>query len=335
MKKYVLLYILAILLLLVGISGCRSGSSGYSSSGVSYDDDYHSGYDGITMEFVNGNPPYRLYAPSSGSYGPQTDSFNIMVEVQNEGAYDVSNYKFVLSGFDSNIVDLADPWRKENLDSMSQGGDGLFSGRGADNPIGDIDTVTWQVNTMSLPDGIDRFDQRFMVSTCYDYQTTAAIPICVDPRPWRTEVKERVCTPGDMSLSGGQGAPVAVSHVEVIPMNDKVQLKVEIRNAGNGEVLSWGGSGSPAYLWNSCPHDLEYIDLNRVWVENPVLGGRSCVPTPNPVILNNGRGYFHCTVDLFTQEGREDAYISSLNIILKYGYTESIYTDVDVTAIPG
>jgi len=330
MKKEILI-ITALTLLLVGCAP-PGGSSGGSYRGG---DDYHTGYNGISMRFIQGNPPTTLYASESGG-SAQTENFKIMLEVQNDGAYDLTGgtlYKYILSGYDDTIVQLGSGpnegrghWYKTSTDDG-----GLLRGRSTDNPVGDFDTLTWNVDRIVLPDGTDSFSQRFMVSACYDYQTTASIAVCVDPKPWKATSREKVCTPGSASVSGGQGAPVAVTNVDVTPMNDKVQMKVTIQNSGNGRVLSTQGSAA------NCPHDLDYNDLDEVDVQ-VTLGQVSSgcrEAKPNPVQLVNGRGFFYVTCDLGTTSGREDAYMTTLKVVLDYGYTQSVYQNMEIVAVPG
>jgi hypothetical protein len=290
------------------------------------DGDIHRGYKGITMRFVEGYPPNQIYAPKY-----QSDQFNIIMEVQNEGTGTPNNHLFVLSGYDPNIIKFGSSSAHYYRKAYSN----KYTGKSLDNPVGHIDTEMWEKVYVTLPDGTDRFRQSFLVTQCYDYQTTATIGVCVDPKPWKAGKSNQICNPGAVTLSGGQGAPVSITNVDVSPMTNKVQLKVEVQNVGDGDVVdklevcrTVGGC--------RCPHDLEITDLNEVDIDTVVLGtGKMCTDlNPNPVLLVNGRGYFYCTVDVTPTDGREDAYVSQLKVVLTYGYRSSIRKDMEIIAVP-
>lgn len=311
--------ILLLFTLIFIISCATSGSPKRPGSYI--DENYHRGYDGINMEFVEGNPPYRIYAPS----GSLIDSYYIILELTNEGSFDVTDNHFIISGYDNNIFDIQESYFQNPP---------VLEGRSTYNPRGGFETLRWTVQGTHLPTGIDQFQQKFMVSACYDYQTTASIPICVDPNPWEYTSREKICTPDNVPVSGGQGAPVAITHVEVTPMNNRVQMKIEIQNVGDGRVVS---NDVPIGNLNSrCPFNLDYNDLNKVELATmPDIGGVRGSCTPDEIILVNNRANFYCTFDGINQNGRDDAYLSTLNIQLAYKYTSSVYRDIEVISVPG
>jgi len=315
MKKFILT-----VFLLIFIIGC-SGGSGPGRPNSYIDENYHSGTRGLEMRFITGNPPYRVYAPN----GFLTDQYNIMLEVKNEGAYDISSQHFIVSGYDSNIFELEEPYFQVP---------DLLEGRSSNNPIGGFDTLKWTVRRTVLPEGTDRFDQRFMVSACYDYETRASIPVCVDPNPWEYTTREKICMPEHVSVGSGQGAPVSISHIEVTPMKNKVQMKVEVANNGNGRVVSLGVP--LGRLDSHCPFNLGYDELDRIsFGQMPDLGGIIGSCTPDEILLVNGRGAFYCTFNNVNKDGRDDAYTTTLNINLVYKYTSSVQQSIEVLTVPG
>jgi len=117
-------------------------------------------------------------------------------------------------------------------------------------------------------------------------------------------------------------------------MNNKVQMKIEIQNVGNGRVVN---NAVPIGMVSSrCPFNLDHQDLNKINLNVfPDVGGIVGDCTPDELILVDGRTYFYCTFSGVNQGGRDDAYMSTLNIKLEYKYSSSEYQDIEVVAVPG
>jgi len=309
-KRFISLFLILVIAVFI-FSGC----GGYQSrTNRPEDEDYHRGTQGLVMEFVDNNPPDRIY-DSSHSYA---DSFNIIVELRNEGASTPVNYKWYLSGFDPGILLLGSSAEKTNVE-------GTLEGKSVTNPYGGYALVEWIDNDVVLPMGTDKYEPRILITSCYDYVTEASIPVCIDPRPYDAHIRDEVCTPYT-ETSTGQGAPVAVTRVEVVPLTGKVQFKITIENRGDGSVIH-----PLAVPWN-CPNNLVWQDLNQVdvYVSLPSAAAGSCTPA-NPIRLVEDRGYVYC---MFDGLGGESAYNTILNVELVYGYTSSIYKNIQVIRIP-
>ena len=94
-----------------------------------------------------------------------------------------------------------------------------------------------------IPQGESEKDGLFRVTAKYAYQTEASADVCVDPyfKESRYENVIKTCEMKDISLSGGQGAPVTVTKVETkksLISEDRIKMEytIYIENKGKGEV---------------------------------------------------------------------------------------------------
>jgi hypothetical protein len=182
-----------------------------------------------------------------------------------------------------------------------------------------------------LPEGIDSLNQKFLISACYDYETIANPIVCIDPGLYKVRSFAEACTVGPVSGGGGQGAPVAVSSVDVdMAGENTVAFKIYVSNVGGGTVLRNGlnlvGEGA-----HSCPYDLKFDDYNVVNYDVTMSGGSmiKCSPAGETRLVS-GRGTIACT---FSVSG-DSAYTTPLRIKLRYGYTSSITKSVTIVKTP-
>lgn len=278
-------------------------------SDASTPDKYHVGNDGLKIKFMTGTPPTKVY---------ENDDLTVVVEVTNKGAYPTSDSghnfdgKIFIGGFDSSYIAISPT--SVQLDS------GLY-GKDQYNDEGTYDTETFTATSVSLPDETDSYNPNLQISACYKYKTYASPVVCIDPDPYSSELEDEVCTVRDQSLSGGQGAPVAVTKVEESVTKDQVKFKIHFRNVGDGWVID------PDYINSDCP-DTDRENLNKVDVNVRLSGAQASCKPQNPVHLVNGAGYVVCD----TQKPSEStpAYTTPLLIELTYGYSTSISTKVSI-----
>ena len=54
----------------------------------------------------------------------------------------------------------------------------------------------------------------------------ADVVVCIDPDPYSVVQEQKVCNIGDVSVSGGQGAPIAVTRIEEEVGSDKIYFRI-------------------------------------------------------------------------------------------------------------
>lgn len=272
------------------------------------------GTKGLEMQFMKDLPPDKMY---------DTNTLSIIAELGNKGTFDLTGSKCMvhLSGYDKTII--------RGIDENKYCGDGLW-GKSVGSPEGGSDTVEFSSDLIRLPEGVDSFPQKLILTACYEYETIANPVICINPNQYKINAIEEACTVNDVSLSGGQGAPVEVSKVEVDMIGeDSASFVIYISNVGGGTVIRPGISvtGSSAH---SCPFDLEYDDYNIVDYSVGMSGGSMIKCSPEEVRLVNNQARLFCR---FSVSG-ENAYTTPLQIRLSYNYMDSISKTVEIFKTP-
>ncbi|MBI2129334.1 hypothetical protein HYU07_03770 [Candidatus Woesearchaeota archaeon] len=319
MKKEIKI-LFAIILLAVLIAGCSSYSK--ESANRPKEIKFHTGTQGVVMNFMKNAPPDRMF---------DGDKVDFVVEVKNNGAYpetDSFQGYLYISGYDVNAF-------------QDQGWDGgnllpsTLQGITENNPVGGYATKTFKA-TVKVPFEGDSYSPTIVISSCYTYKTIAEASICIDPEPYRTSDEPQVCSIHDVSLGGGQGAPVAVTRVDEDVTRDKVIFKIYIRNSGGGRVFT-----TDAFNNNKCPSNLDFSDVNKVLLDGgslgvqlPGAGQAECTPRgtyDDPIRLVDNNGVITCTFNKPITSG--PAYTTTLQMNLVYGYTSTIQKTIKIINI--
>ncbi len=268
------------------------------------------------MSFVPNLPPQRLF---------DNEKFLAVVDVENKGTYDVGGPgdRIYISGFDPSIIA-----------NIRTSGYSLpfLEGRSQFVPQGALDRASFEGVIRSLrAKNIDRFPVRILATACYGYKTIASETICIDPQPLSATTKQKVCYPTAVSL-GTQGAPIAVSDIEVEPSPRRTRFKISVHNVGSGDVFRFGAD----YLDKCSPFTtpLGFDEVDYVMVEDVIISGTSIRPTCKPLDdghmrLTNGRGSIFCEFMTFG----EDAYTTPITVILSYGYRNTIFKELEILPI--
>jgi len=307
--------IVTIILLLIVISvGCKRGPSPDAEQGGAKE--IYKGTKGLEMRFVKDMPQSKLY---------DTSDLTILLELENKGTSDLSgsNCRLYLSGFDDKIIRGLD---KTKICSP------FLEGKSSLNPEGGYSTQQFSTDLIDLPDYLDSLNQKLLITACYEYQTKASPTICVDPNLYEIGPIERGCTVKDVTLSGGQGAPVAISGVDVEMIGkNKVAFDIKVSNLGRGTVLSPGTS-----VFTDCPYSVDPKDYNIVKYDVDMSGGSVIRCTPEiegaqKTRLVNNNGIIHCAFEISS----DTAYTTPLRITLDYNYMDSISKNIEIIKTPG
>ena len=299
--------IMALLLIAVIVfSGCdliKGGSTKVNSN-------YFKGTKGIEMSFKSGLPPSKIY---------EGDKFHAVLDIRNLGSYPdkgAPEGRLFISGFDKNAINGY--W--ENYDYFPKS----LPGKTPLNPTGGHATKVYKDREVRVPFDNEKYSATVQVTACYKYRTTATPVVCIDPEPGN-RIPDKPCRPQVVSMSGGQGAPVAVTKVEPRISSEGIYFTIYIQNVGKGKVISTS-------KYSSCPFNVDYNDINKVLVQAslPYDSSPECTPTGtnyNPVILSNsGSGAITCR---FNNPGGQ-AYKTPLKIRIDYVYSSSIKKDIEI-----
>lgn len=307
MKKRLMVLITVFVLF---ISGCNLNDS----SGPSQSEDIHSGTEGLDMDFVRNLPPSRIY---------DTASLTILAELENKGAYDLTERNCLLH------LHGADPNTFIGLTKVKECGN--MKGKSTEYPKGEKNSVEFGTDTINLMEGLDSLPQNFVLTACYDYETVATPVVCIDPTFYEANPIRGACTVSDVSMSGGQGAPVSVSRVGVNMLGrDRVSFEIDIKNSGGGTILRNGID-----LYNTCPGPIPYSDTDIVEYDIDMRGATKIRCSPEldggpRVRLTGNTARIVCTFSV----SETTAYTTPLNINLAYSYMDSISKSVEVIKTP-
>ena len=285
------------------VSGCNNRATSNQP------DKYHVGTKGLEMSFIHGTPPSKIY---------EGDDLTVVVQLQNKGAFpsEDSGYHFEgklhIGGFDTQYINI-NP-RVAQIDSSLYGKDQY-------NNEGTYDEVTFTANNVRLPKESDSYNPTVQVTSCYRYKTYASPVVCIDPDPYSSKIRKKVCNVHDVSLSGGQGAPVAVSRVEESVSKNTIKFKIYFRNLGNGYVID------PDYIYSDCPEtDRDNADKVDVYVR--LSGAQANCKPSNPIRMINNQGFVICDVPKPPES--TPAYTTPLHVELTYGYSSTISKPISI-----
>ena len=270
----------------------------------------YSGTEGVKMRFLTNTPPSEVFDRSG---------LVVLIEYTNAGAYPITNGALYLTGYDPSYL----------FGSVMSKGLGGLHGKSLMYPKGETKVVEFSDSSIGKPEHIDSFEQKLKLTACYKYMTMASTQVCIDPEPYAVGGGKKTCTPGLKSLSGGQGAPVAVTKIDERIADNIVYFDIHFKNMGSGEAFV-GGT-------NQCYTSLSYNEINRVQVKSVMLSNKrigNCEPSlGSSIILTNGEGFIKCYTTI-SRSG--DEYLTNLDVELEYSYRQSApLKTINIISAPG
>ena len=216
MKKIIVCLLLIGILLSLGCNRLKRPDIDYPVSV-----DYHKGTKGLVIEKVDNLPPDEIMEGSD---------FVIGVELKNKGAVDIQEAIVTLYGFEGGYVSINNPQYYVDIPGSQPG----F-------PEGGYEILNFEVKNNEIPEVVKTYTAAYTVSAYYRYKTEVASDVCINPNLYSyVKTKETVCEPKEITISGGQGAPVAVTKIEqsFTPYQEKIKANflITFANKGDGEV---------------------------------------------------------------------------------------------------
>jgi hypothetical protein len=271
--------LIPLIIILLLISGCGTKEKPGEPEKL----EIHKGTDGLVMKFLENLPPDEVWKDSE---------FTIGLELQNKGAYTISGGIIVITGFDPLYINL-----KQDQASFD------LEGKNINYPEGGYKILNLEAKNINFPKGKEEMISSFTARAYYDYETEAPAEVCINPDIYSYVKTEEVgCEVKTITLSGGQGAPVAVTRIEelISPISDsdnmEVEFKIYIVNKGKGDVVG------------------------NVNVKEVELAGRRIKCYPTEINLEE-RGE-KATICRTSVERTQGAYITPIVTRLSYAYTQ-------------
>jgi hypothetical protein len=274
------------------------------------------GTHGIKINVLPNYPPTTIY---------DQNELIAVVDIENRGNVDIEPQDcFVqIVGQDPNIIQGS-----FNVPQRCTGDNTVLEGKNVYNTEGGISQIEFEAQNIQLEEGVFEYEPTLRFMACYNYETQASPLVCVDPKRYAVTRDQQPCTPKDVSLGGGQGAPVAVTYVGVDMIGkERAVFDITIKNKGGGTILS-----PTTGIQNCGGGTLARTDIDRVFYDvrlgpnSPV----SCSPNSREVQLRNGGGKVRCT---FNVPGGV-AYETPLKINLQYSYIDSLTKKIRIVKTP-
>lgn len=298
---------LVLLILLILVSGCKLIRPKKLDISEPEKIEYRKGTKALEISFLKNFPPDQI---------KPGQAFQVIVEVKNQGAYNIDDLILSLTGLKKNITEIIEKPKK--IESLP--------GKSLNFPEGNKEIVSFKLrNIKRLP--IDKHTELIKIGACYEYQTIAGADICINPTSQIVQTGQAICPQDQMiSLSGGQGAPVAVTKIEqtTIPValeegTYELELKFHISNRGNGFVFQEEGCKKGGIL-----------EIGDISFYNFGLGsGIDCgfQAGNNILALEQRDNILTCTAQIDSKMG---AFTTPLTITLNYWYEDSIEKTTEI-----
>jgi hypothetical protein len=313
-RSFILLVLLLFSLFLVS---CRTTGPGDTPTDVAAAaKQVQTGTQGVEFNVIPNYPPSTIY-----------DSSELLtfIELKNKGNFNLEpqNCFVQITGFDPNII-------KGNFNqpqSCASGIGGPLEGKSLYNLQGGIHQLEFNSPDITLPAGVFEYTPKLNILACYNYHTTANPAVCVDPLFYQITSEQKACVPTDVSMGGGQGAPIGISYVNIEMMGGRAIFEINVRNFGSGKVLS------PFTDIRTCGlGGISYQDLDKVAYNVQLTGGTliDCKPQGGFIRLNNGAGKIICNFNI----AGTTAYETPLLVDLDYSYVNSIQKQIQIIKTP-
>lgn len=201
-------------------------------------------------------------------------------------------------------------------------------------PGGGMQVYDFPAYIYYLPPSLEQFRQPMMVTACYSYVTRGTAMMCIDPKP--NSNSNKACIARDVSLSGGQGAPVAITRVQQQSSNGKVVFTITVHHNKKNSMDEIFDINELMYKCN--PHAGAIVkpsDKNIVDILYVELSGHDITPTCSGGgrirLDESGNGQFTCTG--YVTDAYDSAREAPLAIELGYGYGKNIYKEITIKRI--
>lgn len=196
---------------------CTSILLGCDSSGDERRLDYNfkQGYGGLNIRLLENAPPEKVF--------PYSD-FKIIIEVDNQGAYDITNGYVTILGLDEKYFQIY---------PSEQSFDDLL-GKSLTSPAGDKRFVEFDGSSGELFQGAEEYVGNYFLKVSYDSEFEFVDTVCINPNLYA--VYDAGCEVKDKRYSG-QGAPVAIIEVEeIISPGRSAEFRLLLENKGKGDL---------------------------------------------------------------------------------------------------
>ncbi|MBT3451082.1 hypothetical protein HN448_03870 [archaeon] len=181
---------------------------------------FKTGYSGLEISVEDNFPPDEMYDNSN---------LNIVVKLENKGAYDLSSGLVQVLGFDSAYVILYD---QEGIEFPSEGY--FLSGKSLENADGETERASFSGYVNPIKEGAEKQVMKYYLKASYDYTNELVEDVCVDLSSY--DVYDSGCELDERKKLNGQGGPLAITEIETYtnPSENEIKFYLTVQNKGQG-----------------------------------------------------------------------------------------------------
>tara|TARA_Y100000310_G_scaffold324914_1_gene387515 strand:- start:24964 stop:25758 length:795 start_codon:yes stop_codon:yes gene_type:complete len=180
---------------------------------------YQQGVSELNVVVLENLPPKKIF---------QNSDFSIVLQLDNQAAYPVTNGVVNLLGIDSTYYDVH---------TSSQSFQPL-EGRSIISPNGDTIFLDFDASAKELYQNAEKNEQNYFIKVQYDSKMQFSDTICINTDLYN--LNNGGCLSESTKSYSGQGAPIAISRVEQITnpgSNKRIEFRFFIENRGSGKIL--------------------------------------------------------------------------------------------------
>lgn len=210
-----IIILLAVLLFLIACEGTPEKTLAYN---------FKQGYGNLVISTIENAPSDIIY--------PNSD-FKIAVKLENQGAYDLTNGKIKILGFDEKYIFLDE--NEKEIISLEE--EYLLQGKNSLNPSGDFTFIEFGAKAKDLFPGAESYTAHYFIKIDYDYRTELIQTVCLNPKIY--EAYDSGCKVEPKISPGGQGSPLAITELEEIIYPGsvpQVEFRFALKNKGEGRI---------------------------------------------------------------------------------------------------
>lgn len=296
-SSYVFLVIIILAILMLGINGCPPAKKVEGPAAL-----------GLSMAFLENAPPSQIVV---------NQPFSMYLDIKNIGEQEISagKAKFFLSGvsganFQGIVLEKTNAFSLAKKTAVFEGGS---------------ERVVFAESAKFISPLTRAFQPKFIVTSCYDYATTAEAFVCIGKG-------NEICnaTGEKITATSNSIAPVQVTSLKQAVVGNKLQILVTIQNKGQGEIYSPDADCNKLQEGDFSELAKENTMAVSVKTEEP---GFACnlisnLPPYNIQALTGlTRMQFSCEKDISAVKG---SYPVPFKIILQYKYHDSIEKTITI-----
>jgi len=279
------------------------------------------GTQGIKMEIMDQGIPESVF---------EEEQMDLIMRFTNMGAHPVTASDSILKvTLDQGYLEF-DGGSSIMTDSVEVKGQEQF------NRVNDFIIKQFPFSSLTLDQQSRTHDSLILATLCYNYMTTVYANVCIDTDIYNSRPLEKACTARTVSLSGGQGAPVAVTKIEPRMQGNqdsvRPQFVITIQNQDEGSVIDnintiCSSSAASRTGYNT----LEIADIR---FSDYTISDFECIPHTEDgryiAKLEGEEDEVVCTLREGRMARNTETYQTPLYIELRYGYTVSKSTQVNI-----